>query len=380
MRILIACDKYKGSLSALEVCSIIEEALKSIDTGIEVINSPMADGGEGTVKTLVESRNGQYVTTGVKGPLGEDIEATFGIIGGDTAVIEMAAASGMWLLCRERLNPMETTTYGTGQMISEALDRGARRVIVGIGGSATTDGGMGMAQALGVKFFAKDGKELGFGGKQLAGVASIDTTGLHPGVQDTRFDVACDVDNPLTGKQGAAYVYSPQKGADQKMVEQLDFGLKNFAKVIKKTLGVHVDRMKGAGAAGGLGAGLAAFLGAKLRPGTDIIIEATGLEEKIQGCDLAITGEGAIDEQTFYGKSAYGVAGLGKKHSVPVISINGSVFLDREKIDKKYADLFSGNFSIINRPMDLDEALSDSRQLLRAMARELIIFYLNTRS
>jgi len=377
MKILVACDKYKGSLSAVEVCNTIKEAIESVDPDIEVVASPMADGGEGTVKTLVESEHGQYVIISVKGPLGEDIQASLGIIKNDTAVIEMAAASGMWLVPAEKLNPMEATTFGTGQLIAEALDRGCRKVIIGIGGSATTDGGMGMAQALGVRFYDQQGRELGLGGKQLNKVSRISMEGLHPGVRQTEFDVACDVDNPLTGKRGAAYVYSPQKGADKKMVKILDEGLARFAKVIYQTLNIDVDNMEGAGAAGGLGAGLAAFLGAKLKPGTEIIIEATGLKKKIKGCSLVITGEGAMDQQTFYGKSAYGVASLAKKYDIPTITINGSVLFDREEAEGSNADLFSGNFSIINRPMGLEEAILKSKSLLRSMAREIIIFYLN---
>ncbi len=376
IKILIACDKYKGSLSALEVCSTIAEAIGSINQSIETISSPMADGGEGTVKTLVESEQGQYVRISVKGPLGGQTEAEFGIINGDTAVIEMASASGMWLVPKQKLNPMETTTFGTGQLIAEALDKGCKKVIIGIGGSATNDGGMGMAQALGIKFYGQDGKELGLGGKNLSRISRIDMGGLHPKAAQAEFDIACDVDNPLTGKHGAAYVYGPQKGADENMVAELDRGLKNFASRVFETLNIDVDKIAGAGAAGGLGAGLAAFLNARLRPGTEIIIEATRLEDKIQGCSLVITGEGAMDKQTFFGKSAYGVANLAKKYSIPVISINGSVFFDREELKKEHAELFSGNFSIINRPMELEEAVADSKKLLGSITREIIYFYL----
>ncbi len=375
MKILIACDKYKGSLSAVDVCSTIEEAVKNVDQAIETVNSPMADGGEGTVETLVESQKGTYVKTMVKGPLGEEVEACFGIIGQHTAVIEMAQASGMWRVPKEKLNPLNATTFGTGQLIAEALDRGCKKFIVGIGGSATTDGGMGMAQALGVRFYDRRGNALGLGGKQLNKVADIDMQNLHPKAKQAEFDIACDVDNPLTGKRGAAYVFSPQKGADARMVEQLDQGLGNFAKVIFGKLDMDVDTMKGAGAAGGLGAGLAAFLGAKLRPGTDIIIEATRLDRKMEGCSLVITGEGAMDRQTFYGKSSYGVAKLAKKRAIPVITINGSLFFNRKEVEAPYADLFCGNFSIINRPMDLGKAMMESKELLWETAQEIIIFY-----
>ncbi len=377
LKIVVACDKYKGSLSALEVCNTIAETIKEVDSRIDVVTVPVADGGEGTVNTLVESQNGKLVKVEVKGPLGEPVEASFGIIKGNIAVIEMAAASGVWLVPKDKRNPKETTTYGTGQLIEKALDMGCKKIIIGIGGSATTDAGMGMAQALGIKFYGKGNKELGLGGKQMKEVKKIDTKNIHPRVGEVEFDVACDVDNPLWGKRGAAYVYSPQKGADQKMVEELDRGLRNIAKVIKKDLGKDIGNIKGAGAAGGLGAGLAAFLEAELRPGVDIVIEAVSLEKKIKDCNLVISGEGSMDKQTYYGKSAYGVAKVASKYDIPVITINGSVFGQRTEIEKKYSKLFSGNFSIINRPMSLDEAIKNSRQLLKNASRELIIFYLN---
>ncbi|MFO7929397.1 MAG: glycerate kinase, partial [Candidatus Humimicrobiaceae bacterium] len=302
LKILVACDKYKGSLSALEVCSSIADTIREIDKEIEVVVAPMADGGEGTVSTLVESQDGRLINLEAKGPLGDPVKSRFGIIKGDIGIIEMAAASGLWLVPKGRGNPMEATTYGTGQLIREALNLGCKKIIVGIGGSATTDAGMGMAQALGVRFYGKKGEELGLGGKEMQKVERIDMSGIHPGVGQAEIDVACDVDNPLYGRKGAAYVYSPQKGAGKKMVEELDRGLRNIARVIEKDLGKDIRDMKGAGAAGGLGGGLAAFLGAKLRPGVDIVMESISLESKIEDSDLVISGEGAMDEQTYYGK------------------------------------------------------------------------------
>ncbi len=374
-KILVASDKYKGSLSAVEVCSIIKDAIKKIDGGIDVVVSPMADGGEGTVETLVESQKGKYIVSNVTGPLGEKVKARIGIIGGNTAIIEMASASGLALIPKEKRNPMETTTYGTGELIKKALDIGCRKVIIGIGGSATNDGGMGMAQALGVKFYDSCSNLLGFGGRQLLKLKRIDMSNIHPAVSNTEFNVASDVDNPLTGKNGAAYVYSPQKGADKEMVKKLDKGLVNFSKIIKKDLGKDISNLKGAGAAGGLGAGLHAFLGAMLRPGTDIIIEANDLESKIKEVDLVITGEGAMDKQTFFGKSSYGVAMLARKYNIPVITINGSVFISRGEIDRKNASLFCGNFSIIKKPMKLENAVKNSRNLLESATMEIITFY-----
>lgn len=374
-KILVASDKYKGSLSAIEVCSIIKNAIKEIDGEIDVIISPMADGGEGTVETLVESQKGKYIVSDVTGPLGEKVKARIGIIGGNTAIIEMASASGLALIPKEKRNPMETTTYGTGELIKKALNIGCRKVIIGIGGSATTDGGMGMAQALDVKFYNSCSNLLGFGGRQLLKLKRIDMSNIHPAVSNTEFNVASDVDNPLTGKNGAAYVYSPQKGADKEMVKKLDLGLVNFSKIIKKDLGKDISNLKGAGAAGGLGAGLHAFLNATLRSGTDIIIEANDLESKIKEVDLVITGEGAMDKQTFFGKSSYGVAMLARKYNIPVITINGSVFMSRDEINRKNADLFCGNFSIIKKPMKLEDAVKNSRNLLESATQEIITFY-----
>ncbi|MES0341402.1 MAG: glycerate kinase [Candidatus Humimicrobiaceae bacterium] len=376
MKIVIASDKYKGSLSALEVCRIIERTIKEIGPDIEVMISPMADGGDGTVETLVESLDGKLIELKVKGPLGEPVNARFGMIDNGTAVIEMASASGLVLVPEEKQNPMETTTYGTGELILKAIDMGSKKIIVGIGGSATNDGGMGMAQALGYRLLDSNGDPLDPGGKGLARLANIDNSGINSKLLSTTIEVASDVDNPLYGKKGAAYVYGPQKGADPEMVKALDEGLKNYAKIVARDLKKDIADLPGAGAAGGLGAGLAAFAGGILKPGTDIVIETTGLEDKIKDADLIITGEGAMDEQTFYGKSAYGVAKLASKYNIPVITINGSVLSDRNNIDEKNSSLFSGNFSIINKPMKLEEAIRDAEGLLSGAAAEIISFYL----
>jgi len=376
MKIVIASDKYKGSLSALQVCRIIERTIKEIAPDSEVITSPMADGGDGTVETLVESLNGKLIELDVKGPLGEPVGARFGIIGNGTAIIEMASASGLVLVPAGKQNPMETTTYGTGELIARAIDMGSKKIIVGIGGSATNDGGMGMAQALGYRLLDSNGDLLGFGGKELARLASIDDSGINSKLLATMVEVASDVDNPLYGKRGAAHVYGPQKGAGPEMVEALDEGLKNYAQIVSRDLKKDIAGLPGAGAAGGLGAGLAAFAGGVLKPGTDIVIETTGLEDKIKDADLIITGEGAMDEQTFYGKSAYGVAKLASNYDIPVITINGSVLSDRASIDEKNSSLFSGNFSIINRPMKLEEAIRDAEKLLSDAAAEIISFYM----
>ncbi len=376
LKILVSADKYKGCLSAVEVCSIIKKSILGIDSTIDVVVRPIADGGEGTVSTLVDNLGGRYIDLEVTGPLGEPVKARFGIIGDYTAIIEMASASGLVLVPPDKRNPMETTTYGTGELIKKALDMGCKRIITGVGGSATNDGGLGMAQALGYKFYDGEGRELGRGGKELINFYRIDKSCIHPLISSCKFEVAVDVMNLLTGKTGAAYVYSPQKGADSKMVRELDRGLENFASVVKSQLGVDVKEVKGAGAAGGLGAGLFAFLNAEIRNGIDVVIEAIGLEENIKDADLVITGEGAMDMQTFFGKGAYGVAKLAKKYNKTVITINGSLLVERNEIDKELSDLTDGNFSIINRPLSLEQAIKQAGELLKNQTRELITFYL----
>ena len=379
-KILIALDKYKGNLSAMEICKIIGNSIKEMDKNIEVILNPMADGGEGTVDTLVGSLKGKYISLYVTGPLGDKIKSRFGIINNKIAVIEMSAASGLWLIPTEKRNPMETTTYGTGELIGKAMEIGCKKIIIGVGGSATNDGGMGMAQALGVKFYDKNSNLLGFGGKELIKINRIDMSDRNLLLKDTIIEVACDVGNPLFGKNGAAYIYAPQKGADEKMVQELDKGLLNFAEVIKKDLVLNVAELKGAGAAGGLGAGLVAFLNAKLKNGVDIVMEATGIENKMRDVDLVITGEGAFDRQTFFGKSPYGVAILAKKYKKPVITINSSVNVSRDEISERDKNLFSGNFSILNAAMNIENAIKNSKVLLKNITKELITFYLSIKN
>ena len=376
-KIVIACDKYKGNLSALEVCNIIKEAIIQTGKDIEIVVNPIADGGEGTVDTLIESYRGMMIQIPVTGPLGNEINAKFGIIDNTTAIIEMSAASGLCLVPLSQRNPMNTTTFGTGELISAAIQMGCSKIIIGIGGSATNDGGMGMAQALGAKFYGKDGKLLGYGGRQLLKLDRIDLSELDTAIKNTAFFVACDVDNPLYGPEGAAYVYGPQKGADDKMVKELDSGLVNFAKVVQRDLCIDVSELKGGGASGGLGAGLFVFLDAQLRRGAELIIEATKLEDKIKDADLIITGEGVMDNQTFYGKSTYGVAVLAQKYSIPVITINGSVNINYTLVDESKRNLFAGNFSTINNPMPLEDAIKNGGILLKAQTGELIRFFLS---
>ena len=379
LNIIIACDKYKGSLSAVQVCETIKNSILEISDKINVTTCPMADGGEGTVDTLVKSLKGKYIELFVKNPLGKKIKSRFGIINDNIAIIEMSSASGLTLLLAKERNPLKTTTYGTGEMIKKAIELGCKTIILGIGGSATNDAGMGISQALGVKFYDKKNNALGFGGGELIKIESIDLSKINHLIKDINIIVACDVDNPLYGPKGAAYIFSPQKGANENMVKILDEGLKNFAKIVNNNLKKRIDNIKGAGAAGGAGAGLVAFFNAELKSGADIIIDLIKLEERIKDADLVITGEGSMDNQTFYGKSSFAVAKLAKKYKIPVISINGSVNIDYNIVNNSKKNLFSGNFDIINKPMSLDFALENSRCLINSSTKEIINFFLSIR-
>lgn len=327
VKIVIAPDGFKGCLAAREVCEALARGLHEADPELEVIKVPIADGGDGTTEALVSATDGCLVEARVSGPLGAPVSATLGILGdARTAVIEMAQASGLALLPPARRNPLLTSSYGTGQLIQEGLDRGCRQFIVGLGGSATNEGGAGLAQALGVRFLDEEDREIHRAtGQALGQIARIDVSGLDPRVGESRFRVACDVKNPLHGPQGATYVYGPQKGATSEMVEELDAGLRHFAELIRTSLGKEVADIPGAGAAGGLGAGLMAFCEATLEPGADIVLEVVGLRELAQDADLLITGEGRLDDQTAFGKGPWAVAQLGRELNIPVVAIAGAV-------------------------------------------------------
>ncbi len=353
LKIGIAPDSFKGNMTALQVATQIEKGLRKALGDITVVTVPMADGGEGTAKTIADATGGRMVRRTVSGPLGKPVKAAFGISGdGNTAVIEMAEASGLALLTPSQRNPMRTTTRGTGELIKHALKLGVSHLLVGIGGSATTDGGMGMAQALGVRFLDKRGREVPGNGRGLLRVASIDMLGLDPRLEDVRVEVACDVDNPLTGPRGAAQVYGPQKGATPEMVEQLDAGLENLAAVIKRDLGKRVLKAPGSGAAGGLGAGLLAFLHGELRPGIDIVIDAVQLAKRLKGCDLVITGEGRMDGQTAFGKTPAGVAGVAKSLGLPVIALAGCLGSGVNKVHDIGIDAY---FATLERSINEEE-------------------------
>ncbi len=326
MRIVIAPQSLKGSLTAAEAGIAIAQGVQAVYPETEIDIVPVADGGEGTVQALVDATGGQMVARTVTGPLGEPVDAFFGLLGdGRTAAIEMASCAGLPLVPSERRDPRITTTYGVGELIRAALDRGSRHFIIGIGGSATNDGGAGMAQALGVALLTAENQPIARGGAALAALKHISLEGMDSRLRECTFDVACDVNNPLCGPLGASAVYGPQKGATPEMVVQLDMGLSHFADIIERDLGIAVKDLPGAGAAGGLGAGLVAFLHATLLPGAHIVLEAVHLEERLRGADLVITAEGQIDEQTAYGKSIGAVAARANHYGIPVLALAGSL-------------------------------------------------------
>ncbi|KJY81866.1 glycerate kinase [Vibrio galatheae] len=358
MKIVIAPDSYKESLTAMEVAIAIENGFKEIMPHAEFIKLPMADGGEGTVQSLVDATGGQIVAATVTGPLGQPVEGFYGLLGdGSTAVIEMAAASGLHLVEPEKRNPLLTTTYGTGELVKAALDAGVKHIIVGIGGSATNDGGIGMAQALGASLTDAQGVELAYGGGALENLASIDLSGLDSRLAEIKLEVACDVDNPLCGAKGASHVFGPQKGATPEMVELLDKNLAHYAEVIRQTNGKQVIDQAGAGAAGGLGAALLGLFDASLRPGINIVMDAVNLAEVVKDADLVITGEGRIDSQTIHGKTPIGVARIAKQYHLPVIGIAGSIAKDCRVVHEHGLDAV---YSVVLGATDLPTALKEA--------------------
>jgi glycerate 2-kinase len=369
MRIVVAPNAFKGSLTALVAAEAIAQGVVAALPQAEISLVPIADGGDGTVDALVAATGGEHRTRRVRGPVGESVNAGYGVInGGSTAVIEMAKASGLALLPPERRDPRITTTYGVGELLQQAYDDGARRFIVGIGGSATNDGGAGMAQALGYRLLDEAGQELPPGGLALQRLARIQVGGGQRHWKEAQLEVACDVTNPLTGPNGASAVYGPQKGATPEMVAQLDAALARLAEIIQRDLGVDVDRLPGAGAAGGLGAGLVAFTGARLRPGAEMVMDVLKLDERLKGAGLVITGEGRLDSQTArFGKGPAAVARHARNAGIPVIGIGGSLADESE-----LRLLFDGVEATVVEPMSLDEALAQAHPLLvRAATRAI---------
>ncbi|WP_313020517.1 glycerate kinase [Atlantibacter hermannii] len=369
MKIVIAPDSWKESLSALEVATAIEDGFRQIFPDAEVVKIPMADGGEGTVEAMVAATQGRIVTLSVTGPLGEPVEAFYGLSGDEKqAFIEMAAASGLESVPTARRDPRITTSWGTGELIRHALDAGVRHIIIGLGGSATNDGGAGMVQALGAGLLDAQGEQIAGGGEALSQLERIDTRRLDPRLAECRIEVACDVTNPLTGEEGATAVFGPQKGATPDMVRQLDEALTHYGKIIERDLDKSVLTLKGGGAAGGMGVALYAFCGAELRQGVEIVTEALLLDAAVRHADLVITGEGRIDSQTIHGKVPIGVARVAKRYDIPVIGIAGSLTTD---VGVVYDHGLDAIFSVIPRICTLDEALENAADNLRMNARNI---------
>jgi glycerate kinase len=362
MRLLIAPDSFKDCLSAMDVALCLGRGFLKISPTTSIRYLPMADGGEGTVESVISATGGRIIRVEVMDPLMRKVPSFFGLTGdGTSAVIEMAAASGLELLSGDERNPWVTSTFGTGQLIGSALDMGCRKIMLGIGGSATNDGGMGMAQALGVAFLDHLGNPVGQGGGALARVAKLVMDRLDERIRDTEIEVACDVTNPLTGPQGASYVYGPQKGADPAMVARLDENLSRLEGLIREQLGMETGSVPGAGAAGGLGAGLMAFLGARLVKGFDMVAKCLNLEKAVGEADLILTGEGKMDTQTRFGKTPYGVAQLALKYRKPVIAVTGQI---GEGADDLRQMGFSAIISLMDGPSDLGEAIRNAPVLL----------------
>ena len=353
--IVLAPDSFKESMTAKEVCEAMERGIRKANSQIRCIHVPMADGGEGTMQSLVDATGGRVYSKEVVGPLGNNVVAEYGILGnGEIGVIEMASASGIHLVDSEKRNPLITTTFGTGQLIRACLDKGVKKLLIGIGGSATNDGGAGFIQALGGRLLDENGDDLSYGGGALAKLHTIDLSNLDERLKYVSVEVACDVNNPLCGKEGASYVFGPQKRATREMIEILDQNLSHYAEVIKEQLGKDVISKAGAGAAGGLGAGLMAFLDVKLKSGIEMVIEYANLEEKVRDADMVWTGEGSIDFQTQYGKTPLGVAMIAKKYNKPVIALAGRVGND---IDVLYDKGIDAIFGIMRGVTSIEEAL-----------------------
>ena len=372
MKVLVAIDSFKGSLSSLEAGNAVKSGIEKL--GCEVLVKPIADGGEGSVEALADALKAKFMDVIVANPLGEKTPARYALKG-ELGILEMASASGLPLIEKSRRNPLKTSTYGFGEMIAHAIAHGARKFIIGIGGSATNDAGMGMLRSLGFKFKDANGVELAGAGEDLIKLTTIDCTSVLPHLKECEFLIACDVDNPLFGENGAAYIYAPQKGADAAMVKQLDAGLINFASVVSKHLGRELWNSPGAGAAGGLGFGFVSFLNATLKPGIDIITEEIGLERDMQGTELVITGEGRLDFQSSMGKTPCGVAKIAARYGKPVIALAGGISPCAGGCNERGIGAF---FCILNEPMSLERAMEPAvaTQNLARVAEQAVRLFL----
>ena len=374
MKTVIAIDSFKGSLSTQKSGEAVSLAIKSVFPDAEVKISPLADGGEGTVDAVISAMHGRKERISVCGPLGDKVRAEYGIVDETkTAIIEMASASGITLIDSDKRNPLLTTTYGVGEMIAHALSMGCRNFIVGIGGSATNDGGCGMLSALGVEFLDKDQNPIRLGAQGLCDLSSINIEHLIPEIKDSRFLIACDVKNPLCGDNGCSAVYGPQKGADKQMIRDMDEWLRSYAKLTKTICPDSDASFPGTGAAGGLGFAFLSYLGGELKPGIDIIIEETRLEEQIKDADIVITGEGRLDGQSYMGKAPIGVAKLAKKYNKPVIAFSGCVTEDASLCNQHGIDAF---FPILRTPCTLSEAMDEENAFNNLKATATQVFSL----
>lgn len=360
MKLLFASDSFKGTLSSEQIIRLLTDSANRIFPGCETVGVPIADGGEGTVDAVIAVTKGCLRTVKVHGPLMEEASASYGVFHGDSAIIEMAAASGLPMVPAQKRNPLHTTTYGTGEMIKDALDNGYRRLSIAIGGSATNDGGMGAMRALGIKFLDQDGKELSGIGEDLGKVADIDVSGLHPAVKDASITVMCDVNNPLTGPDGATYTFGKQKGGTPEILDELEAGMKQYAAVMRDKLGLDVENLAGAGAAGGLGAALCGYLNAELKSGIETVLDLIDFDGLLEGTDLVVTGEGRIDWQSAFGKVPSGVGMRCKAKQIPAVAIVGGMGNGAEKIYEFGVDSI---VPTINGAMDIEEALERAEEL-----------------
>jgi len=366
MNVIVAPDSFKGSLTALEAADAIVQGVRDVFPDAEIVAIPLADGGEGTVEALVRATEGKILKATVTGPMGDPTEAHFGLLGDDvTGVVEMAQAAGLHLVAPEKRNPLLATTYGVGELMRAALDAGCRRLIVGLGGSATSDGGAGMAQAIGVRLLGPGGTELKRGAAALMSLEKIDMSARDPRIERTTISAASDVRNPLCGSEGAAAVYGPQKGASGQMGGMLDKALGNLAAAIERDLRVEVRDLPGGGAAGGLGAGLVAFAGAEIRSGPSLVLQLLRFEEFLESADLVLTGEGKLDRQIEFGKAISGVALLAEKHEVPIVAFTGSLEEDEDKLAERG---IRAVVPIALGPMKEEESVARASELLQAAA------------
>lgn len=368
MRFLFASDSFKGTITSEQSIRLLTEAANKIFPGCETAGVPVADGGEGTVEAVVEATKGSWRKVMVHGPLMEDVEGFYGVFHGDSAVIEMAAASGLPMVPMEKRNPLNTTTYGTGELIRDALTRGLRKLSIAIGGSATNDGGMGAMRALGIRFLDAEGKELAGFGSDLAKVADIDVSGLDPAVKEAEITVMCDVTNPLTGPDGATYTFGKQKGGTPEILDELEAGMKNYAAVMRNKLGIDVETKAGAGAAGGLGAALFGFLDATLKSGIDTVLDLIDFDGLLEGTDLVVTGEGRIDWQSAFGKVPSGIGQRCKARGIPAVAIVGGMGQGADKIFEYGIDSI---LPTINGAMDIQEACDRAEELYAGAAERM---------